>query len=31
VPAQRSGRRLLVMAVGAVLLAPWPLVIGGGA
>ncbi|MBP1241366.1 hypothetical protein ABID92_000805 [Frigoribacterium sp. PvP120] len=31
VPSQRSGRRLLVMAVGAVLLAPWPLVIGGGA
>jgi hypothetical protein len=28
VPAERSGRRLLVMAVGAVLLAPWPLVIG---
>ena len=31
VPQARSGRRLLVMAVGAVALAPWPLVIGAAA
>jgi hypothetical protein len=31
VPQTRSSRRLLVFAVGAVALAPWPLVIGGGA
>ena len=31
VPQSRSSRRLLVFAVGAVALAPWPLVIGGGA
>ncbi|ROS61885.1 hypothetical protein EDF38_0984 [Frigoribacterium sp. PhB160] len=31
VPQSRSGRRLVVMAVGAVALAPWPLVIGVGA
>ncbi|NIJ04090.1 hypothetical protein [Frigoribacterium faeni] len=31
VPQTRSSRRLLVFAVGAVALAPWPLVIGAGA
>jgi hypothetical protein len=31
VPQSLSSRRLLVFAVGAVALAPWPLVIGGGA
>ena len=31
VPQSRSSRRLLVFALGAVALAPWPLVIGGGA
>ncbi|TWX40342.1 hypothetical protein ES689_02425 [Frigoribacterium sp. ACAM 257] len=31
VPQSRSSRRLLVFAIGAVALAPWPLVIGGGA
>lgn len=31
VPQSPSSRRLLVFAVGAVALAPWPLVIGGGA
>jgi hypothetical protein len=31
VPQSRASRRLLVFAVGAVALAPWPLLIGGGA
>jgi len=31
VPVDRTGRRLAWMAVGALLVAPWPLVIGGSA